>query len=104
MLETVDSSGHIALGKQFAGQRFSVHVKEGGVLVLEPFPELRHTPLAGGVTQTPSAEHPEHWVQENRSRIEAYNAWADQRPTFSASVQAWRRARSEQVPETSGDS
>lgn len=103
MLETVDSSGHIALGKQFAGRRFCVHVKEGGVLVLEPRTDRFLDAMTAGETQLPSTENPDHWVKANRSRIDAYNAWADQRPTFSASVQAWRRARARPKSERSDE-
>jgi hypothetical protein len=98
MLEEVDAHGHIALGKRFAGRRFDVHVLESGALILEPVsdhpkaPEQRVAELAPGL-----GDEDRRWAEANRPSIEAYNAWADQRPTFSHSVLEWRRGRGGQA-------
>ena len=103
MLEKVDSAGLIALGKRFAGQLFNVHLKDDGVLVLEPMTNATSDAQAGRVDEVAKTDAADRWLEENRTRIEAYNAWADQRPSFSASVHAWRRARAEVQPDQSDE-
>jgi hypothetical protein len=98
MLEEVDAHGHIALGKRFAGRRFDIHILESGALILEPVSdhtkasEQRAAELAPGL-----GDEDRRWAEANRPFIEAYNAWADQRPTFSHSVLEWRRGRGGQA-------
>jgi len=98
MPEEVDAHGHIALGKRFAGRRFDVHILESGAVILEPVTdhaearEPRVAELAPGL-----GDEDRRWAEANRPSIEAYNAWADQRPPFSHSVLEWRRGRGGQA-------
>jgi hypothetical protein len=103
MQGTVDSAGQISLGRQFAGRSFSIQVRDHGVVVLEPVARVGgDAPVREDAVPATLNHGDQRWVEENRARIEAYNAWAERRPTFSASVREWRRVQADD-PRTPSD-
>jgi hypothetical protein len=51
------------------------------------------TPASTDSSKSISAtEQDDQWHSNHAHQIAAYNAWAEQRPTFSESVRLWREA------------
>ena len=99
MYKEVGASGQISLGKKFAGQMFDVQYLETGEVRMLP---VRVVPasLPARVEQfngAPSAALDDQWPLAHAKEIAAYNAWAEQRMTFSESVREWREAEQNQA-------
>jgi hypothetical protein len=87
-----------ALGKRFAGRRFDVHILVSGALILEPVSDRPRAPEQRVAELAPYlGDEDRRWAEANRPSIEAYNAWADQRPTFSHSVLEWPPCRAAEL-------
>lgn len=101
MLREVGASGQISLGKRFAGQLFDVQFLDTGAVQMLP---VRVVPAMSPINpeQQESIANPtpdDEWHLIHAKQIAAYNAWAEQRPTFSESVREWREAQqSQQFP------
>lgn len=98
MLKEVGTSGQISLGKKFAGQLFDVQFLDTGAVQMLPVrivpvitPARQKQELSG--SDTPSDDQ---WHLIHAKQIAAYNAWAEQRATFSESVRMWREAEQSQ--------
>ncbi|MES3023387.1 MAG: hypothetical protein V4857_17625 [Pseudomonadota bacterium] len=75
MAAWVDSNGHILLGKQFAGRRFTILVHPDGRLELVPTPEAATSNIVGphGESAAPAtAARDSTWALENREAIAFY--------------------------------
>ncbi len=94
MLKEVGTSGQISLGKKFAGQLFDVQFLDTGAVQMLPVRIVPAMTSAGQEQQTNTASAPQddQWHLKHAKQIAAYNAWAEQRPTFSESVRLWREA------------
>jgi hypothetical protein len=98
MLKEVGTSGQISLGKRFAGQLFDVQFLETGVVQMLP---VRVVSAIESTNQEKQSSHlhsqqDDQWHLIHAKQIAAYNAWAEQRPTFSESVRMWREAEQSQ--------
>jgi glycerol-3-phosphate O-acyltransferase len=98
MLKEVGASGQISLGKKFAGQLFDVQFLDNGAVQMLPVRVVPAITPAGQEQQTNTESTPEdnQWHLMHAKQIAAYNAWAEQRPTFSESVRLWREAEQTQ--------
>jgi post-segregation antitoxin (ccd killing protein) len=92
MLKEVGASGQISLGKKFAGQLFDVSFLETGEVQMKPVRVVSAMPPVGTKPAALQAEDAQ-WLDANASKIAAYNAWAEARPTFSESVRQWRESQ-----------
>ena len=98
MLKEVGRSGQISLGKRFAGQLFDVQFLDTGVVQMSP---VRIVPAVSPVSQErpPSIANPtqdDGWHLTHAQHIAEYNAWAEQRLSFSESVREWRENQQSQ--------
>jgi hypothetical protein len=98
VLKEVGTSGQISLGKKFAGQLFDVQFLDTGAVQMLPVRIVPATTAAGQQppTNMPSTPQDDQWHLMHAKQIAAYNAWAEQRPTFSESVRLWREAEQSQ--------
>lgn len=85
MLKEVEASGHIALGKQFAGRRYDLQIPADGRVELLPMP----------VSSNAEANATRQWAHENAEAIDQYNDWASQREPYAQRVRRWREAQSD---------
>lgn len=102
MLKEVGTSGQISLGKRFAGQLFDVQYLETGAVHMLP---VRVVPAIPPDSQRPQRDasrtaQDDQWHLRHAKEIAAYNAWAEQRSTFSESVRQWREAEQSQQQAT----
>lgn len=91
MLKEVGSSGQISLGKRFAGQLYDVSFLDSGEVSMKPVrlvSAIQAPNTAPATLQVDDAA----WLAAHAHDIAAYNAWAENRPTFSESVRQWRDA------------
>ncbi len=98
MLKEVGASGQISLGKKFAGQLFDVQFLDTGVVQMLPVRVVPVIAPASPEQKLSAADSPtdDQWHLIHAKQIAAYNAWAEQRPTFSESVRMWREAEQSQ--------
>lgn len=98
MLKEVGTSGQISLGKRFAGQLFDVQFLDTGAVQMLPVRIVPAIPSASQIQQSSMANSPQddQWHLMHAKQIAAYNAWAEQRPTFSESVRQWRETEQSQ--------
>ena len=98
MLKEVGTSGQISLGKKFAGQLFDVQYLESGAVHMLPV-RVVSALVSGSPEQQPNtagSAQDDQWHVLHAKQIAAYNAWAEQRPSFSESVRQWREAEQNQ--------
>ncbi len=92
MLKEVGASGHISLGKKYAGQIFDLQTADDGTLKLTP---VKVVPIvqamqAEYLLATSSQQITREWAQTHAADIAQHNAWASENQPYSQRVGQWR--------------
>lgn len=96
MPEQVNSSGHISLGKQYAGSAFDIIVHPDGRLELIPAGDGVPLPVAHAAVEAPDGWPPPGgygtctaWALENRAALENYAQENEAQETAAEQLQRY---------------